>query len=155
MKEIKPDIDPEKRIGNSERPAVTKAEVGIPFGVETSRKEQSDASADQDNGQLKKPGRKIDTGLRARIGSGQKGRLPRQTVSAESGTISGSLMEIDPQVQKGENESRAKHRPLNRQKRPEDAGVVELPHPQPFLCVPGDFYQNNDEYDRSNNYESQ
>ena len=39
------------------------------------------------------------------------------------------LTEIDPEVQKGEDESRAKHRPPNRQKSPEDAGVVELPHP--------------------------
>ena len=133
MKEIKPDIDPEERIGHSEGPAVTKAEVSIPLGVETNRKEQGDAGTDQDNGHLQKPGRKIDTGLRDRIGSGQKGRPPCPTVSAESGAVSGSLTEIDPQVQKGEDESRAKHRPLNRQKRPEDAGVVELPHPQPFL----------------------
>ena len=39
MKEIEPDIDPEERIGHSERSAVTKAEVGIPLGVETKRKE--------------------------------------------------------------------------------------------------------------------
>jgi hypothetical protein len=37
MKDVKPDIDPEKWIGDSEGPAVTKAEVGIPFGVETTR----------------------------------------------------------------------------------------------------------------------
>jgi hypothetical protein len=121
MEEIEPDIDPEERIGNSEGPAVTKAEVGIPLGVETNRKEQGDGSAGQDNGQLQKPGRKIDTGLRD------------WTVLAQSGAVSNSLTEIDPQVQKGEDESRTKHRPLNRQKRPEDAGVVELPHPQPFL----------------------
>jgi hypothetical protein len=52
MKDIKPDIGPEKRIGHSEGPAVTKAEVSIPFGVETSRKKQGDAGADQDNGRL-------------------------------------------------------------------------------------------------------
>jgi hypothetical protein len=39
MKEIKPDIDPEERIGYSERPALTKAEVGIPLGIETHSKE--------------------------------------------------------------------------------------------------------------------
>ena len=52
MKDIKPDIDPKKRIGNSEGPAVTKAEVSIPFGVETRRKKQGDAGADQNNGRL-------------------------------------------------------------------------------------------------------
>jgi len=31
-------------------------------------------AADQDNGHLEKPGRKIDTDLRDRIGSGQKGQ---------------------------------------------------------------------------------
>jgi hypothetical protein len=58
---------------------------------------------------------------------------PCWTVSADGDAIFGSLAEIDPQVQKSEDESRAEHRPLNRQKRPENAGVVELPHPQPFL----------------------
>ena len=48
MKDIKPDIDPEKRIGHSEGPAVTKAQVGIPLGVETDRKEQGDGGTDQD-----------------------------------------------------------------------------------------------------------
>src|SRR5271165_1162799 len=132
MKEVESDIDPEEGIGHSEGPAVTKSEVGIPIGVETKRKEQGDASTDQDDGQIQEPGRKIDAGLRGGIGSGQKGR-PCPTASAESGAVSDSLTEIDPQEQKGEDESQAKHRPLNRQKGPEDAGVVELPHPQPFL----------------------
>ena len=52
MKDIKPHIDPEKRVGNSEGPAVAKAQVSVPFGVETSCKNQGDAGADQDNGCL-------------------------------------------------------------------------------------------------------
>jgi hypothetical protein len=92
MKEIEPDIDPEERIGHSEGPAVTKAEVGIPLGVETSRTEQSDAGTDHANGPPQKPGRKIDTGLRD------------WTVVAESGTVSNGLTEIDPEVEKGEDE---------------------------------------------------
>ena len=52
MKDIEPDIDPEQRIGNPEGPAITKAEVSIPFGVETTRKEQGDAGADQNDGRL-------------------------------------------------------------------------------------------------------
>ena len=52
MKDIKPDIDPEKRIGNSERAAVTKAEVSIPFRIETTRKKQGDAGTDQYDGRL-------------------------------------------------------------------------------------------------------
>ena len=46
MKDIKPDIDPEKRIGHSEGPAVAEAQVSIPFGVEPGRKKQGDAGAD-------------------------------------------------------------------------------------------------------------
>ena len=65
------------------------------------------------------------------------------SLPAESAAIFGSLAEIDPQVQKGEDESRAKHHPLNRQKRPENAGVVELPHPQPFFQITGDTYQDS------------
>src|ERR1700724_1235604 len=107
MEEIEPDIDPEERIGNSEGPAVTKAEVGIPLGVETNRKEQGDGSAGQDNGQLQKPGRKIDTGLRD------------WSVLAESGAVSNSLTEIDPQVQKREEENQKKNRPPKPQKQPE------------------------------------
>ena len=42
MEDIKSDIDPKKRIGHSEGPAVTKAEVGIPFGIETSCKKQGE-----------------------------------------------------------------------------------------------------------------
>src|SRR5580700_8203410 len=117
MKEIEPDIDPEERIRHPERSAVTKAEVGVPLGIKTKRKEQGDAATDQNNHQLQKSGRKIDAGLRG------------WTDLAEGGAVSGSLTKVDPQVQKGEDESRAKHRPLNRQQRPEDAGVVELPHP--------------------------
>src|SRR5208283_5421489 len=104
MKEVEPDIDPEERIGHSEGPAVTKAEVGIPLGVETKRKEQGDAGTDQDDGQFHEPGRKIETGLRGRIGSGQKDGPPCPPVSAESGAVSDSLTKIDPQVQKGEDE---------------------------------------------------
>src|SRR5580704_9270185 len=144
MKEIEPDIDPEERIGHAEGRAVTKAQVGIPFGVEANRKEQGDAGTDEEDGELQKPRRKIDAGLRDRIGSGQKGRPPCPTISAESGAVPDGLTKIEPQVQKGEDESRAKHRPLNRQKRPEDAGVVELPHPQPFLYIAGDDSQYDD-----------
>src|SRR5271168_4670174 len=133
MKEIEPDIDPEERIGHSEGAAVTKAEVGIPLGVETSGKEQGNGGTGQDNGQLQKPGRKIDAGLRD------------WTVAAESSAVSNSLTEIDPEVEKGEDEGRTKHRPLNRQKGPEDAGVVELPHPQPFLHIAGDDPNDDDE----------
>ena len=133
MKDIVPDIDPEKRIGHSEGPAVTKAEVGIPLGVETKREQQSHAGTDQDDGQVQEPGRKIETGLRDRISSGQKGRPSCASVSAKSAAVSGSQTQIDPEVQKSEDESQTKHCPLNRQQRPEDAGVVELPHPQPFL----------------------
>ena len=52
MEDIKPDIDTEKRVGDSEGPAVTKAQVSVPFALETSRKKQSDAGADQENGGL-------------------------------------------------------------------------------------------------------
>ena len=89
MKDIEPDIDAVERIGHSEGSAVTKAEVGIPFGVETNREEQGDAGTDQDNGQLQKPGRKIDAGRRDPIGSGQKGRSPCPIVIAQSSAVSG------------------------------------------------------------------
>jgi|SRR6516162_8292415 len=145
MKDIEPDIDPEEGIGYAEGPAVTKAYVGIPVGVETDREEQSDAGTDHANGQLQKSGRKIDAGLRDRIAFGQIGRPPCPAVLAERDAVSDSLTEIEPQVQKGEDESRAKHRPLNRQQRPKDAGVVELPHPPPFLCIAGDDSQDDDE----------
>src|SRR5271169_967953 len=104
MKEVEPDIDPEEWIGHSEGPAVTKAEVGIPLGVETKRKEQGDAGTDQDSGQFQEPGRKIDTGLRERIGFGQIGGPPCPAILAEGGAVSDSLTEIEPQVQKGEDE---------------------------------------------------
>ena len=145
MKDIEPDVDPEQRIGYSEGPAVTKTQVGIPVGVETDREEQSDAGTDHTNSQLQKPRRKIDTDLRGRIEFGQIGRRPCAAVLAESGAVSDSLTEIEPQVQKGEDESQAQHRPLNRQQRPEDVGVVELPHPQPFLYIAGDNSQDDDE----------
>jgi hypothetical protein len=98
-----------------------------------------------DKGELQKPGRIIDIGLRVRIGSGPKCSRPCATVSAERRAVSGNQMEVDPQVQKGEDKGGAKHRTLNRKKRPEDSGVVELPHPQPFLYITRDTYQDKDE----------
>ena len=132
MEEIEPDIDPEKRIGHSERAAVTKAQVSIPLRLETQRKEQGDDGTAGDGRQLEKPGGKTDTDLSEGISSVEKGGRPYRTDPAEIGAVSDRLTEIDPQVQKGEDEGREKHRPLDRQKSPKDAGVVELPHPQPF-----------------------
>jgi hypothetical protein len=81
MKDVEPGINPEQRIGHAEGPAVAKSQVGIPLAVETNRKEQGDAGTDHTNGKLQKPGRKIDAGLRKRIGFGQRGGPPGPTVS--------------------------------------------------------------------------
>src|SRR5271165_5760594 len=145
MKNIETDIDSVERVGHSEGPAVTKAEVGIPLAIKAKRKQQGAAGTDHDSGELQKPGREIETGLRDGIGCRQKSGPSCPTASAKGGAVSDSLTEIDPQIQKGEDERRAKHRPPNRQQRPEDAGVVELPHPEPFLQVAGDDSQDEDQ----------
>ena len=80
-------------------------------------------------------------------------KVPWLTHPAESAAIFGGPAEIDPQVQKSDGEGRAQHRALNRQKRPEDAGIVELPHPQPFLQIAGNACQNSKEQERRNNQE--
>ena len=82
------------------------------------------------------------------------GRLAGQSTRAESGAVSRRKAKIDPEVQKRDNESRAKQFPPHGQECPEDAGVAELPHPEPFLYPAGDERQDSDERDRSNNHQS-
>ena len=83
------------------------------------------------------------------------GRLACQLTRAESGAVSRRKAKIDPQVQKCDNESRAKQPPPHGQECPEDAGVAELPHPQPLLYQAGDAGQESDEDDRCDNDEFQ
>ena len=52
-----------------------------------------------------------------------------------------------------DNESHAKQLPPHREECPEDAGVADLPHPEPLLYHAGDERQDSDERDRSDNHQ--
>src|SRR5664279_1954678 len=64
------------------------------------------------------------------------GPMPGMTKKAAPNNI--PQAKIDPEVQKCDNECHAKQLPPQGQERPEDAGVTELPHPQPLLYQAGD-----------------
>ncbi len=83
-----------------------------------------------------------------------KGRLASRTTSTKTRAVFRRNAKIDPQVQKGGNESRTEQSPPHGEECPEDAGIVELPHPQPFLYPARDERQDSDDRDRSNNHQS-
>ena len=152
-KNIESDVDAESRIGHAERPAVTKSQIRVPLAEEAKREQQPDAGADRHRRRLQELEREIDAGLCDGVGAGPRPGTPRPSAAAQGGAVFHRLTEIDPQKKGREDERRARHRPLHRKKRPEDAGVVELAHPQPFLQVAGDASQDDNEQDRSRGHE--
>jgi hypothetical protein len=115
--------------------------------IEDERKDQTGETSDRAHGQFQNRGRDLDAEF------GGNGRLAYQISRTESGAVSRRKAKIDPDVQQRDNKSRAKQFPPYRQECPEDAGVAELPHPQPFLYPVGDERENSDDRDRSNNHQ--
>ena len=75
--QIKPDIDPEERIGQPKGSAITKAEIRIPLRIEDDRKDQTGESSDRAHGQFQDRGRYPDAEF------GGKGRLAHQITRSE------------------------------------------------------------------------
>src|SRR5579872_2985158 len=143
MKQIKPNIGPEERIGQPKRSTITKAEIRIPLRIEDDRKDQSDDGSDHARGQFQNRGRHLDAEFRG------KRRLAGHSVCAESSAVFRCETKIKREVQERESKSPAKQFPPDGQECPEDSGVAELPHPEPFLYPAGDERQDTDEQDRS------
>ena len=90
--------------------------------------------------------RRLSTGLeKARLKASASASFP----SAERRTPHGctprakrrrpctASAQIEPQESEYDDERQHAHRALNRQDRPENSDIVELPHPEPFLYVSG------------------
>ena len=82
------------------------------------------------------------------------GRLAVQTTDSESAAVFHRKAKIHPEVQSCDHESRAKQSPLDGEECPEDADVVQLPHPQPFLNPARDERQDRDDQYRSDKRQS-
>ena len=56
-----------------------------------------------------------------------------RVVSLQREAVSDRLTDIEPQEEKHAKEGHASHSPFDGKQRPENARIVELPHPQPLL----------------------
>ena len=79
--QIKPDIDPEERIGQPKGSAITKAEIRIPLCIEEGRKVYGGDSSDRGHNQLQDGGRDLNADCRS------NGGLACQTTRTESATF--------------------------------------------------------------------
>jgi hypothetical protein len=63
----------------------------------------------------------------------ERARFPCRVAFSQREAASGRLTDIDPKEEKRADKSYTSHSPLDGKQGPENALVVELPHPQPLL----------------------
>ena len=120
------------RLGQPKGSAITKAEIRVLFRLELTAKNRAATNGHRSHSPFHNRARDLDAE------SCGNGRLAGQTTNSESGAIFHSKVKIDPEVQKRDNESLAKQSPPRGKECPKDAGVIDLPRPQPFLNPPRD-----------------
>ena len=116
--------------------------------IEAKRKDRSDYSRGECHGSHHDTARDSDTPYFDYTSFLERAGFLCRVVFSQREAVSGRLTDIDPKEEKRADESNASHSPLDGKQRPENARVVELPHPQPLLQQLRDHQQGDNEQDR-------
>jgi hypothetical protein len=126
-------VDSEERVQQSEMYAIAEAEIGIPLRRDAYREEQPNDGGRGCDSERENSAAQVEVDSSAGRWRVNEGNSIQLIASVQCLDCVGGKAKIDPEETECAHKRHANHGPLNRQKRPEDAKVVKLPHPEPFL----------------------
>ena len=127
-KHVEAQIHSKDRVRESVDATVVKAQPGVPLRIETGCEYGGDYSDDQRRAPRRDMANEED-GLQSDLRALRRIPCRRRLRIGPARAAFGSLPHIQPQEQKRKGERRAGQSHLDRKQCPENAGIVELPHP--------------------------